>query len=80
MYDIIRGVARYEWARSAAAHGVSRDRARHVIENAPAAFPLSDDDGVIDQALLLFVGDDLVRVFHVMKMRRKYRPLYEQLR
>lgn len=73
---------------------MARDRARHVLETAPIAIPLHDDGGEQDPDLLLFVGDDpngvplevvvrlsgdTVRVIHVMRMRPKYRPLYDQV-
>jgi hypothetical protein len=66
----------------------------HVLDSAPLAFPVADEDGEPDPDLLLFVGDDpngvpleivvrlvgadAVRVIHVMKMRPKYRPLYDR--
>lgn len=89
-----RSVTRYEWAPSAAKHRVSRARARHV-DTAPTAFPVADEDGEPDPNLLLFLGDDpngvpleimvrllgedAVRIFHVMPMRPKYQPLYDQM-
>jgi hypothetical protein len=88
-------VTRYEWAPSAAKHGVAHARARHVLDTAPTAFPVADEDGEPDPDLLLFLGDDpngvpleivvrllgddAVRIFHVMPMRPKYRPLYDQM-
>jgi hypothetical protein len=88
-------VTRYEWAPSAAKHGIARARARHVLDTAPTAFPVADEDGEPDPDLLLFLGDDpngvpleimvrlrghdAVRVFHVMPMRPKYRPLYDHM-
>lgn len=65
-----------------------------MLDTAPLAFPVADEDGEPDPNLLLVVGDDpngvpleilvrllgddAVRVIHVMKMRPKYRPLYDQ--
>jgi len=77
-------VTRYEWAPSAARHGVSRARAAHVIDRATHAFEVRDEDGEIEPSLALFeivvriMEDDKIRVIHVMKMRTKYRPLYQQ--
>lgn len=88
-------MARYDWAPSSDRHGISHERARHVLETAPVAFQVPDEDGEPDPNLLLFLGedpngvpleimvrlldDDAVRVFHVMPMRAKYRALYEQI-
>lgn len=87
-------MVRYQWARSAAKHRVSRVRIRHVLETAAVAFPLFDEHGEPDPDLLLFVGDDpggvpleivvrllpddVVRVIHAMKLRAKYRHLYDE--
>jgi hypothetical protein len=89
-------VTRYEWAPSASKHRVSRARAQHVLETVPVAYPLPGAEGEPDPALLLFVGDDpggvplevvvrllddgTVHAIHVMKLRPKYRPLYESTR
>lgn len=85
-----------EWAPSAARHGVSRARVEHVLDTTPLAFPVREEDGDPRSDLLLVVGDDpngvplevMVRavaedtflVFHAMRLRRKYRYLYDLTR
>ncbi len=90
-----RAVSEFDWAPSAAKHGISRARARHVIETASVVLPHPEEDGEPDPALLFYLGEDpngillevllrlvedgVPRVFHVMKIRPEYRALYEQL-
>jgi hypothetical protein len=71
---------------SASRHGISHDRARHVVEHcACALFPPNPDD----EDLVVFLGPDLggvplevvalelaggdLLVIHIMKLRRTYR-------
>jgi hypothetical protein len=84
----------YEWAPSAAKHGIARHRILHVVVSAPRALPFLDEHGEAVEGVFLFLGDDpsgvpleviarigddgTVLVFHAMKMRQKYRHLYEQ--
>lgn len=83
---------RYEWTESAARHGISRARVRHVLDTAPRAHVLAGADGEPDETLLLFVADDpngvplevvvrvgdgVVMVIHAMRLRAKYRHLYD---
>lgn len=78
------------WARSATKHRVSRERARHVIENSEVYFEVEDQDG--RDPRLVFLGDDPdgialeviairlggLHVIHAMRLRLRYRPDYER--
>lgn len=78
------------FARSAARHGISRERVRHVVETCRS--PLYSDDA--DRAgLVLFVGadahgiplevvgieltDDVLVIIHAMRLRARNRDDYE---
>ena len=82
---------RIDFAPSASRHGVSRDRARHVIEHcASPLYPPEDDRedrdlvvflgpdvrGVPLEIVALETGDDGLYVIHAMRLRRKYEADY----
>jgi hypothetical protein len=80
----------FRFARSAHKHGVSRERAAHVIEHCGLPYEGLGGDG----DAVLFLGDDWngvpleigaieledgdLLVIHAMKLRRKYRGRYEE--
>ncbi len=51
-------MSEYDWAPSAAKHGISRARARPVIETATVVVAHPDEDGEPDPALLFYLGED----------------------
>lgn len=80
------------FSESAFRHGISRDRARHVVEHcACPLYPPNPDD----EDLVVFLGPDAggvplevigvelaggdLLVIHVMKLRRKYRDDYAKV-
>ncbi|MDQ1699616.1 MAG: hypothetical protein QOG34_1479 [Frankiaceae bacterium] len=84
----------YSWTAGARKHGVSREQARHVVEqcglvqvrraNPPdrpdEAFLFLGDDaaGAELEIVGVLLDDGRLRVIHAMPMRQSYRPLYEE--
>jgi hypothetical protein len=82
---------RIEFARSARRHRVGRVRALHVIANPVVEVTVAGEEGQADR--LVYLGDDAtgralevmavpieagILVIHVMDLRPKWRPLYEE--
>lgn len=85
----------YSWTAAARRHGVSRERAAHVVGHCGlVVVRLPEPPGRPDEALL-FLGDDRdgvplevvgvllddgrLRVIHAMEMQQRYLPLYEEV-
>ena len=81
------------FTKSASRHGISRERARYVVEHCPlpaysegpvegevkALFLWSDRNGVpLEVGAIEFGSGDLL-VVHAMRMRRKYLKEYETM-
>lgn len=85
----------YSWTAASRRHGVSRERAAHVVEHCglvvvrPSVPPERPDEALLflghDQegAALEVVGvlldDGRLRVIYAMEMQRRYLPLYEEV-
>jgi hypothetical protein len=82
---------RIEFAQSARRHRIGRARACHVIANPVVEITVPDEEGRDDR--LVYIGDDWtgralevmavpievgILVIHVMDLRPKWRPLYEE--
>jgi hypothetical protein len=82
---------RIEFARSARRHRIGRARALHVIANPVVEVIVAGEEGQEDR--LVYLGDDAtgralevmavpieagILVIHVMDLRPKWRPLYEE--
>jgi len=80
-----------EFAQSARRHRIGRARALHVIANAAVEITVAGPSGQDDRRV--FLGDDAtgralevmavptktgLLVIHVMDLRTKWRPLYEE--
>jgi len=85
----------YSWTAASRRHGVSRERAAHVVEHCglvlvrPPVLPdrpdevllfLGDDqDGIALEVVGVLLDDGRLRVIHAMVMQRRYLPLYEEV-
>lgn len=85
-------VPEVRFTRSARKHRVAASRARYVLAHPYVIVPVPPKEGVRDE-MLMHLGDDhtgralevgvfpvdgVVLVAHVMDLRAKFRPLYEQ--
>jgi hypothetical protein len=84
-------IMRIEFARSARRHRIGRTRALYVIANPVVEVTVAGEDGQEDR--LVYLGDDPrgralevmgvpidggILLIHVMDLRPKWRPLYEE--
>jgi hypothetical protein len=82
------------FTRSASRHGIGEDRARHVVEHCPdpiyptpaapgesdrILFLGPDQHGVPLEVLAIELPDGDMLVFHVMKLRRRYRDDFRRV-
>ena len=82
---------RITFARSAARHGISRERAEFVVEHCPLPLyaPVDSDrralvmylgldqHGVALEVAAVEAGPDELIAIHAMRLRRKFRPEFE---
>lgn len=95
--DIVRhNYFSFTWARSTTKHGISRDRARFVVENSKCHISqdppgstvhsdqrlvfLGDDEGGVPLEVIAIVASQGLRVIHAMGLRNPFRHTYEEMK